>query len=289
MALLTERQVGKAMPLVSFLSFLNALPVSSDSLLSPRTQISLTLASGLHSSTNSFSTSAIEKYLIYSLYRSIWVRDNLNLENHGLRIVKIVLTVGDLCCHLVLGDHQVISNSSRFLSHHVDTVSISLHWFISSVADDERSVRLTAVVSVVSVLFSTHTTNHWSRDARPASYHSFIKKIISTPLINSFLSCSTLTLIRYSLVVNWHIDEDLFLVSELKINQCAQLCWWLQVLSVLLLISSHVTPLHQSEARMSHLNISSTNQRPSWFCFLSSARRTEAWASFVCTRRITLH
>ena len=34
----------------------------------------------------------------------------LNLENHGTRIVKIVLTVGDLCCHLILGDHQVIGD-----------------------------------------------------------------------------------------------------------------------------------------------------------------------------------
>ena len=60
MQLLTDMQVGKAIPLVNFLSFLNAFPVSSTSLLSPNIQRSLTLAEGLHPSTNSFSTPGIK-------------------------------------------------------------------------------------------------------------------------------------------------------------------------------------------------------------------------------------
>merc|ERR1719242_1028420 len=51
--LFTERQVGKAIPLVIFLSFLNALPVSSVSLRSPNMQSSLTLALGRQTATSS--------------------------------------------------------------------------------------------------------------------------------------------------------------------------------------------------------------------------------------------
>merc|ERR1719381_85976 len=56
MQLLTDTQVGKAIPLVIFLSFLKALPVSSVSLLSPSIQTSLTLALAVQADTSSFRT-----------------------------------------------------------------------------------------------------------------------------------------------------------------------------------------------------------------------------------------